>query len=166
MSKRFQFDFQRLLNLRERIEEQKAHELAEAKNKQQQNEKSLQKLLNTRENLMLSVEAAKRRKAAESIAKFQMMSGYMSQLGDDIKSRHLQTEKSRSETEDKRKALLKAVQSKEVMNNLRDKQRDQFRKLQNQRDLGEESEIALRMFFHKEDGDISSGMSTSKEDSE
>ncbi len=145
MSRNFQFPLQRVLNVREIIEETRSLELKRSQSRLE-TEKNQLKVLKERKKEMLS-ETRLRTKRGDrlTINSLQVTSNYVSQLNESISGKKSAVDKTVQLVEKDRSEVLKASREKKIVEILKDQHLQRYIKGLNRAQEKEESEIGLRI---------------------
>ncbi|NOZ08228.1 MAG: flagellar export protein FliJ [FCB group bacterium] len=145
MSRSFQFPLQRVLNVREIIEETKSLELKRSQSKLEI-EKNQLKILKDRKDEMLSETRLKTKRGDRlTLNSLQISSNYVSQLNESINGKKIAIDKSAQLVEKDRSEVLKASREKKIVEILKDQHLQRYIKDLNRAQEKEESEIGLRI---------------------
>ena len=151
MTKAFTFSLQKVLDVREVMEESKAMDLQKA---QADTELKKQRLLETQAEkaALVSPESKAEVDSDVKLTDLNTRTAYLGQLRAKIAEQNQDVAQSKAEEEVKRQAYVEASKDKKVMERLKEKHRDKFKKKQNQEAVKEESEVAGRMSANREVG--------------
>jgi len=144
MTKSFNFSLQKVLNVREMVEDTKAVELKKA---QAIIDHENQKLDQTRaeKNALLKKGSEPDTQETMSLQHLNNRTAYADQLTDKIEEQREVIEKSKQDAEEHRLAFVKASRDKMVIEKLKEHHKDAFRKKMNQEQVKVESEVAARI---------------------
>lgn len=145
MTKYHQFSLQKVLDLKELIEESRAVELEKSRQNLQSDELRLIALRQNKNKLLIMNGNHSSSKQFLSPHTMQVSMEYVSQLSDRIRAQEKTVEKSTHRVSKHRNALLEASREKKALEILREKQADQHKKFLQKKDLLNESEIALQL---------------------
>jgi len=144
MSKAFNFSLQKVLDVREMVEDKKAMGLQKAQAETDQEKR-----------ILASIEAEKERVAhpeetqdsseGVSLQSLTTRSAYLDQLNDKIEDQSSQVSISEETAEEKRQEYIYATKEKMVLEKLKENHREVYKKKNNQIEIKEESEIASRI---------------------
>ncbi len=149
MSRNFQFPLQRVLNIREIIEETKSLELKRSQSKLEKDKNQLT-ALNDRKNEMLSETRSITMDGDKlTINSLQISSNYVSQLSESIKGKLQTVEQSSQVVEKDRNNVLKASRDKKIVEILKEQHLENYISELNKSEEKEESEISLRLTSNK-----------------
>jgi len=142
MAKRFKWRLETVKNVKEREEEQCQLRLADARRLLAQEEARLAALQEKRKALM--GELREKQSGALDTAKLATINAYLEQLADQAKQQAERVEASRSDAQKRQEELLKSVQENRVLDNLRERDLQSYRKEERKRDQTAMDETANR----------------------
>lgn len=142
MAKRFKWRLDSVKKAKERHEDARKQALGEAQSAQNTEERALDDLRTKRR------EQTDRLKSNQSgrldAQALQAAHEYISELGEKIDAQQEKVDAARALTESRRADLVRAVQENKVLENLRTRDRDAFRKAERRREQAETDETAGR----------------------
>jgi len=145
MTRNFNFSLQKVLDVREIIEETRAMALqkaqADTKSKQQQ----LQKTQDEKQSVVINPAEDRQSDADISLIDLNARTAYLDQLSKKIEAEHESVTRSQARTDQRRVAYIQASKEKMIMEKLKERHHDRFKKKRNQDQVKDESEIANRM---------------------
>ncbi len=147
MAKRFKWRLDTVKKAKERHEDQKKLALGEAKGSQYAEESTLSDLeaLRQEQTDRLKLNQSGKLNALD----LQASHAYISDLGKKIEAQREKVAAARHITEGRRTELVKAVQDKKVLENLRTRDHDAFKKSERKREQAETDETANRTAHRK-----------------
>ena len=145
MAKRFKLRFESVKNAKDREEERNQEALAEARRLLHSEEAELSRLLDLRKAQLGQL----REKQAGRLntADISLAHAYLEKLGGQIQEQTQRVDEARSGADEKRTILLKTVQERKVLENLKDRDHREFRKEERRRDQAAMDETANRRAF-------------------
>lgn len=141
MAKAFNFSLQKVLDMRKHFEDQKAIELSKAQ-KELNEEKTRLKLLRDRKEEALR---SKEIQDKVSLNGLKVMKGYIAQINDNILHQNRQVKKSDQKVFEHREKLVEAVKDKKMVETLKDRHREEYRRMKNLTETKTIDEVALRV---------------------
>ena len=145
MAKRFKWRFESVKNAKDREEERNQEALAEARRLLHSEEAELSRLLDLR-NAYLG-QLREKQAGRLNTADISLVHAYLEKLGGQIQEQTQRVDKARSGADEKRTILLKTVQERKVLENLKDRDHREFRKEERRRDQATMDETANRRAF-------------------
>lgn len=139
---RFHFKLQKVLEARQSFEDLAKREFGDALRELYRQESMRDELLKEREELLL--EMGNRRSLKSTAESFARDIQYEWNLHQRIKAQSRRVEEARGELEKKRKKLIEAVKDRKIMEKLREKRWEEFRKKMNIEEFKFADEIAGR----------------------
>lgn len=145
MAKRFKWRLESVKKVKEREEEQNQERLAQARRVLAAEEAALSELLKQREThiRMVQEKQAGRIDATELARAY----AYLEKLNGQVQKQAQKVHAARSSAEQTRETLVKSVQERKVMDNLRERDYQKFRKEEQRRDQAALDETANRRSF-------------------
>ena len=148
MAKRFRFGLQKVLDLREHKEEEKAIELGKAKAELQKKEQELNRLSTEKERLMNETKWYQTEQL--NLNAIRVAESYVEQLNKTIKLTKKQVNEKSKKVEIKRTELLSAVKDKKIVEKLREKKIEEYKREIAHQERKNEDELAIRMTSRKQ----------------
>ena len=145
MAKRFKWRFASVKKAKEREEERNQEALAEARRALRAEEAELSRLLELRAACWQQVR--EKQSGALNTADLLLAHAYLEKLSGQIQEQARRVENARSGADRKRSVLLKTVQERKVLENLKDRDYREFRKEERRRDQAAMDETANRRSF-------------------
>ena len=145
MAKRFKWRFESVKNAKDREEERNQEALAEARHLLHSEEAELSRLLDLR-NAYLG-QLREKQAGRLNTADISLVHAYLEKLGGQIQEQTQRVDEARSGADEKRTILLKTVQERKVLENLKDRDHREFRKEERRRDQAAMDETANRRAF-------------------
>ena len=142
MAKRFKWRFETVKNVKEQEEERHQQRLADARRCLAEEEAELADLQERCEVLMNQLRD--KQSGLLNTVELAASNAYLEQLVDHIKQQNQQVEASRSDVRKRRAELLKSVQENKVLDNLRERDLQTFRKEERKLDQAAMDETANR----------------------
>jgi len=137
---RFNFSMQKLLDIKKYIEDQKAIHLSTAQTRLYNEMIALKSIDLRKEDFF----GADNKSDGLDIIQVRSAHAYLLQLNTEIAKQKKAIESAQAEVDKRKKVLLKAHQDKKSIELLKEKHRDVFKKVENQKSIKTENEIALR----------------------
>ncbi len=150
MAKAFDFRLQRVLNFRQSVERQKKVELSLAQRLQLQEKEKLNHLQTQKEQEINTAPNANDTLDRLDLHLLKVRNDYLTQLTEKIKEQSGRVVQAEKVVEKKREILLNARKDKKVLEILKDRYVNEYKKMKSQEESRLESEIALRMMVQKE----------------
>ncbi len=147
MAKRFRFSLQKVLDLREHKEEQKAIELGKAKAELQKKEQILNQLSEKKDQQINDTKWYQNEQP--DLNSIRVAGSYVQQLNVAIKQTKQQIKKNNIKVAKKRSELLSAVQDKKIVEKLKEKKMKEYKKEILQQERKREDELAISMTSRK-----------------
>jgi flagellar FliJ protein len=145
MAKGFNFSLQKVLDVRKHTENQRSIELSRAQQEFRKEQERLQSL-NENKTKVLNTDHFETTSTVEiSLNSLKVTNNYIDQLNRDITRQQDQVSQTGQKVDDNRDKLLSAVKDKKVVELLKDRYSEKFRKMKNLEASKNESEIALRI---------------------
>lgn len=145
MAKGFNFSLQKVLDVRKHTENQRSIELSRAQQEFRKEQERLQSL-NENKTKVLNTDHFETTSPVEiSLNSLKVTNNYIDQLNRDITRQQDQVSQTGQKVDDNREKLLSAVKDKKVVELLKDRYSEKFRKMKNLEASKNESEIALRI---------------------
>ena len=142
MAKRFKWRFESVKNAKDKEEERSQQELANAQNKLRSEEEKLADLQGRRE---VHVRRLRQKQTGRlNTADISVIHAYLEELSGQIQRQGRRVEEARVNVGHKREALLRTVQENKVLENLKERDNQAFRKTERRRDQARTDEIANR----------------------
>ncbi len=142
MAGRFHFSLEKILKLRESLENSRATELERSRQALDKEENTLSDMQNEKERHLKS---KNRKNSRINLLDLSISEGYLETLNNGLDEQSKQVEKSRDKMNDDREKLTQASRDKKVMENLKDKRWQGYKRDLNKKELLLNSELALRM---------------------
>jgi flagellar FliJ protein len=146
MAKRFKWRLETVKKAKEREKEKNQELLGRAQTALRTEETKLATLRSERDKCVQELEGS--RTGRLNPANLSLSHSYLNQLDRKIQEQEKQVELARSVTEEKRGILLKTVQERKVLENLRDREHQKFKKEERRRDQAMTDETAGRRAFN------------------
>lgn len=142
MAKRFKWRFESVKNAKEREEERHRESLAEARRALGTEEVKLAELHSDREDCLRQL----REKQAGRLntTNISLVLTYLEDLDQKIQKQTQTVDEARSAAESKREILAQTVQENKILENLRERDNEKFRKAERKKDQAETDEAAVR----------------------
>lgn len=155
MVKVFQFPLQKVLNLKEMIEETKAIELQNSKAFLKREQKKLENL-ETSKHYLLDIKTENDIKQTNlNLNNLQVSMEYISQLTDMISTQTINVNNSNKSVDKTRNNLIEASKNTKIIEKLRERHLEVYKKNNRKREVKKDSEIAIRVSMkNKVPGDI------------
>lgn len=143
----FEFDYQRVLDVREIEEDQERAELARI---QQRLNQERQKLKDLQQELDELYEQG-RRQATGAInpSLYGQLDQYAQKLQNDIQAQRQEIEEWERRRDDQREELVEATQERQVMERLKEHRREAFEKEQRQEEQKRQNEMANQQYYEE-----------------
>ncbi len=148
MAKRFRFSLQKVLDLREHKEEQKAIELGKAKAELQKKEQALNRLSEEKERQIN--EAKWYQSEQPNLNAIRVAGSYVEQLNTAISLTKQQVKEKNKKVEIRRTELLSAVKDKKIVEMLKKKKIEEYKREVLHLERKNEDELAIRMTSRKQ----------------
>jgi len=145
MAKAFNFSLQKVLDLRKHEEDQRSIELTKAQQKLMNEEIRLKKLNQSKEEVLQKDSTESDSEVDISLTELKVTTQYIEQMNEEITLQKDQVKKSNKTVEKNRENLLSAVKNKKVVELLKERYSEKYRKIRNLEATKNESEIALRV---------------------
>jgi len=145
MAKAFNFSLQKVLDLRKHEEDQRSVELTKAQQKLMNEEIRLKKLNQSKEEVLQKDSTESDSEVDISLTELKVTNQYIEQMNEEITLQKDQVKKSNKTVEKNRENLLSAVKNKKVVELLKERYSEKYRKIRNLEATKNESEIALRV---------------------
>ena len=145
MAKMFQFPLQKVLSLREMIEESRAITLENSRRALKQEQEKLQNLESRKESLLEEEKSNDMERMTLSLNDLRVSMQYISQLNDMISNQMQQVERSNELVQRERDNLLEASKDRKIVEKLRERHLANYIKSYRKKEMKKESEIALRV---------------------
>jgi flagellar FliJ protein len=145
MAKTFHFPLQKVLDLREMIEDLRASRLKHSQARLHEEREKLANLEREKDSLLQQDQTESTQHQKISLKNLQVAMDYVAQLNDTIMSQARQVQKSNEAVNQDRHTLIKASREKKIVALLRDKQFDEYVKQHRKKETIQESEIATRI---------------------
>jgi len=142
MAGRFHFSLEKILKLRESLENSRATELERSRQALDKEENTFSDMQNEKERHLKS---KNRKNSRINLLDLSISEGYLETLNNGLDEQSKQVEKSRDKMNDDREKLTQASRDKKVMENLKDKRWQGYKRDLNKKELLLNSELALRM---------------------
>lgn len=145
MAKQFQFSLQKVLNIREKIEESRTISLKNSRDILEKERKELKNLETKKNNLLDNHNNTTSSNTSFSLTDFKISTDYALQLTKYIYDQWERVDEANKIVEKNRESLIEAVKNRKVMETLKEKKRAEFLKDYNKKLLKDESEVAIRI---------------------
>jgi len=145
MAKAFNFSLQKVLDLRKHEEDQRSVELTKAQQKLMNEEIRLKKLNQSKKEVLQKDSTESDSEVDISLTELKVTNQYIEQMNEEITLQKDQVKKSNKTVEKNRENLLSAVKNKKVVELLKERYSEKYRKIRNLEATKNESEIALRV---------------------
>jgi len=145
MGKSFQFPLQKVLNVRQIIEDRQAVALKKSQASLNREKKQLKDLSEKKHAQIEIDENVCTDQVKLSLNGLKVSVDYISQLNDKITSQIEVVKKSNEKMEEKREVLINASKDKKIVEKLRENQLTDYKIINRKNESKEESEIALRV---------------------
>jgi len=145
MSKAFNFSLQKVLDVRKHTEDQRSIQLSKS---QQELQKDQDKLNELNQNKLKALENDSFGSTSQieiSLMELKVTNQYIEQINKEIIMQKSQVKKSSKNVEKNRDELLDAVKDKKVVELLKDRYSEKYKKVKNLEASKNENEIALRL---------------------
>jgi len=140
MAKAFSFPLQKVLDMRQHTEEQKALELSKAQKELLEEKKKLVSLKEKKEKALEFSPSPEK----VSVTDLKINKEYITQINDSLAHQNQRVRKSDQKVAVQREKLIDAVKDKKVVETLKEKQFDEFRRMRNLTELKQIDDVALR----------------------
>lgn len=154
MAKRFKWRLDTVKKAKERHEDQKKQALGEAQSAQTTEERALDDLRIQRQEQQDRLKSNQSGKL--NALDLQAAHAYISDLNDKIDAQQTRVDAAKQVTESRRTDLVKAVQENKVLENLRTRDQEAFRKDERRREQAETDETANRAAHRRQQEDTES----------
>ncbi len=144
MTKVFNFSLQKILDVRTSIEDNKAIDLQKARAETVRKKQSLA-LIHAEKNAIVSSDSADPKPENVSLLELSNRTAYVEQLTEKMEKQGEAVRQSQAETEARRIAFIQASKEKMVIEKLKDKHLETYRRKLNQDQVKNESEVASRI---------------------
>lgn len=146
MAAKFHFTLERILQLRQALENNRAVQLEESNQK-------LSRELNSLDTIKAEKEKQLNRRGTENgqlnLFNLAVSGSYLESLNDGLEEQAIQVDKSRKNVDKKRADLLQASRDKKVLETLKNNRYDEYKHDVKKKELLLSSEIALRLGMNK-----------------
>ncbi len=150
MAKAFNFSLQRVLDIRQSIENQKTIELSNAQVAFRVEEEKLNHLKEKKETVMGTDDGTLEQPVKIDLNSLKVNQIYLEQLSREINVQTREVKKSDDVVTRHRELLMHARKDKKVLELLKEKYLMEYKKTKNREETKNESEVAIRIAAHKE----------------
>lgn len=149
MAKSFTFSLQKIFDFRKSIEEKKAIELSDAQYELKNKQEKLSRLTDRKEEFISNEGRQNKNSEKLNINNLKIQKDYILQLNENIENQIKEVNESNVEVEKKREKLLSATRDKKILEKLKHKYFENYRKMKNIEDVKKEDEVAGRIALNK-----------------
>jgi flagellar FliJ protein len=151
MSKAFNFSLQKVLDVRKHAEDQRSIELNNSQRKLQKDQQKLNQLNNNKQKVLKNDSHKSASPVEISLMEIKVTNQYIEQINNEIVLQKAQIQRSSKKVEKNRKELLDAVKDKKVVELLKDRYSEKYKKMKNLEAAKNENEIAIRLSLRNKD---------------
>ncbi len=145
MGKSFKFSLQKIFDFRRSIEDKRAVELSDAQNALKKKQQILNQLNEKKEDI-INIKEKKHKQASNiNLNQLKIKKDYILQLNKGIENQIKEVRDSNEKVEAKREKLISATRDKKILEKLKIKYYENYRKMKNQKEAKNEDEVAGRI---------------------